>query len=215
MELFSHLTTPAIVFGLIALTCVRAGFSIAERRLALQGKRLKTAGEVLESFIIAVVVVFLVVRPFMVQAFYIPSESMTPTLVENDRILVSKLSYRMGAPGRHEVVVFRAPKQALSESSDEEEKDFVKRIVGLPGDTIEIHNGKTYVNGKPEPASFCKEPVEYDMAPTVVPEGHYFVMGDNRNHSNDSHRWGTLEQERVIGRAVMVFWPPSRLGLIH
>src|SRR2546423_8743028 len=105
---------------------MRAGCTIAERRVPMPDRRLKTAGEVLESFIIAVVVVFLVVRPFMVQAFYIPSESMTPTLVENDRILVSKLSYRMGKPGRHEVVVFRAPKQALSESSDIEEKDFVK-----------------------------------------------------------------------------------------
>ena len=214
MELFSHLTTTAIVFGLIALTCVRAGFSVAEKRAPVPDQRLKTAGEVLESFIIAVVVVFLVVRPFMVQAFYIPSESMTPTLVENDRILVSKMSYRLGKPGRAEVVVFRAPKEALSEPLDGEEKDFVKRIVGLPGDTVEIHGGITYVNGKPMKEPYTKEPVDYDLPPTMVPEGRYFVMGDNRNHSNDSHRWGTLEQDRVIGRAVMVFWPPSRAGFI-
>jgi signal peptidase I len=194
---------------------MRAGFSVAERRMATPDKKLKTAGEVLESFIIAVVVVFLVVRPFMVQAFYIPSESMTPTLVENDRILVSKLSYRLGKPGRHEIVVFRAPKEAVGEPSDGEEKDFVKRIVGLPGDTVEIHDGKTFVNGKAEPAPFCSEPVNYDMPPTVVPDGRYFVMGDNRNHSNDSHRWGTLEQDRVIGRAVMVFWPLTRAGVLR
>lgn len=214
MELFSHLSTTAIVFGLIALTGVRAGFSVAELRAPLPDRRLKTAGEVLESFIIAVVVVFLVVRPFMVQAFYIPSESMMPTLVENDRILVSKLSYRLGKPGRAEVVVFRAPKEALSEPGDGEEKDFVKRIVGLPGDVVEIHGGIAYINGKPIKEPYTREPIDYDLPPTVVPEGRFFVMGDNRNHSNDSHRWGTLEQDRVIGRAVMVFWPPSRAGII-
>src|SRR5258708_27754795 len=215
MELFSHLSTTVIVFGLIALTGMRAGFSVAEKRVPLPDRRLKPAGEVLESFISAVVVVLLVVRHFMVQAFYIPSESMTPTLVENDRILVSKLSYRLGRPGRHDVVVFRAPKEAVGEQAEGEEKDFVKRIVGLPGDTVEIRGGVTYINGKAVKEPFTKEPIDYDLPPTVVPEGRYFVMADNRNHSNDSHRWGTLEQDRVIGRAVMVFWPPSRAGVIR
>lgn len=204
-----------IVLLIVALTCVRMSLSIAEKRADPPNPHLRTTGEVLESFIIAVVVIFLVVRPFCLQPFYIPSQSMTPTLEQEDRVLVSKLSYLLGEPKRHEVAVFRAPQAATVGEMDGEEKDFIKRIVGLPGDIVEVRNGVTYVNGAPEQEPYVREPPNYDMPPTVIPPRSYFVMGDNRNHSNDSHHWGVLERNRLIGRATCIFWPPSRAGAIR
>ncbi len=215
MEILSRISTVWVVAGIVALTGVRTGLSFAERRNEIRKPRFRVAGEVLESLIIAVVLVFLVVRPFLGQTYYIPSSSMSPTLVRDDRILVNKLAYRLGMPARNEVVVFRAPKRASGAENDLDETDFVKRIVGLPGDTVEIHGGVAYVNDQPEQADFHKEEVRYDMPPRTVPEGMLFVMGDNRNHSNDSHEWGPLPMDRVIGRAMCVFWPPGRAGRIR
>jgi signal peptidase I len=205
-----------IVLFLIALTFVRAGVFLAENHADPPSTKLRVAGEAIESFTIAVALVFLVIRPFMLQAFYIPSPSMLPTLQVNDRILVNKLSYRFGGPQRHDIVVFRAPEAAIGEQGiPEEEQDFVKRVIGLPGDTVEIRDGVTYVNGLVQSEPYTREPPSYDMPLRIVPEGRLFVMGDNRNHSNDSHRWGTLECSRVLGKAVFVFWPPSRIGFLH
>jgi signal peptidase I len=204
-----------IVLFLITLTCVRFSLSIAEKRSEPPSPTLKATGETLEVAIIAFCVIFLVVRPFVAQAFYIPSLSMAPTLRENDRILVNKLSYRFGNIRRGEVLVFRAPNEASLDPEDAEEKDFVKRVIGLPGDVIEIANGVTYVNGRAQREPYLRESMHYDLDAFTVPEGKLFVMGDNRNHSNDSHRWGALDRGRVIGRAVFVFWPPSRAGAIR
>src|SRR5262249_21388488 len=96
-----------------------------------------------------------------------------------------------------------------------EEQDFVKRVVGLPGDTVEIRDGKTLVNGREDTDGFCLDRPDYDMPPMLVPAGKLFVMGDNRCRSNDSHRWGALDEDLLIGRAVLVFWPPTRAGIIR
>src|SRR5688500_15551677 len=122
MDLVSRIPTFWVVISLLALTGVRAGLSVAERRRLGDSARARALGEILESFVIAVVIVFLVVRPFMVQAFYIPSRSMTPTLDVSDRIIVNKLSYRLRHPTRHDVVVFRAPREASRGMDDGDEK---------------------------------------------------------------------------------------------
>src|SRR2546428_9441597 len=140
MDLVSRMPTAWVVISLIALTGVRAGLSLAERRRSEPNVRFRNAGEFVESFVIAVVIVFLVIRPFLIQAFYIPSRSMTPTLGVNDRVLVNKLCYRFREPARNEIIVFRAPKEAAASEFDGEEKDFIKRVVGLPGDTVEVHD---------------------------------------------------------------------------
>ncbi|MCC6445075.1 MAG: signal peptidase I [Armatimonadetes bacterium] len=171
-----------------------------------------STGEVLESALIAIVLVFLIIRPYVVQAFYIPSGSMHPTLLERDRILVNKFVYRFREPKRGDVVVFKAPSQA---SPDGREKDFIKRVVGLPGDTLEVRDGATYINGKPLREPYIEEPPYYVYPPYQIPQGMLFVMGDNRNDSNDSHSWGPLERSRILGKALVVFWPFSRAGLIH
>lgn len=208
---------------IIAMTLVRMSLSIAEKRSPDSAPSAKTAGEFLEIAIVAASIVFLVIRPFVAQAFYIPSSSMRPTLREDDRVFVNKLSYRLRQPSRHDVVVFRAPREALAAErsvsgglgDSGEETDFVKRVVGLPGDKVEIHHGVLFINGTAQSEPYCREHPYYEMPPYVVPEDKLFVMGDNRNHSNDSHRWGALDKRLLVGRAVCIFWPPSRVGAIR
>lgn len=189
--------------------------------------------ELLDEGLIAFVLVFLLIRPFVVQAFYIPSRSMVPSLEDGDRILVSKFLYRLNPPERGDIIVFDAPPQALQGDS---QKDFVKRLIGLPGDAIEIRRGVgVFVNGRQledppgTPLPDYDWPVDAFGSPTgkpyVVPAGCYFVLGDNRNDSNDSHRWmevvegnpvprPELEAGRVLGKAMVIFWPPARVGLV-
>jgi len=172
----------------------------------------KSAAEIVESALIAIVLVFLIIRPFIVQAFFIPSGSMRPTLLEHDHILVNKFVYRFREPIYGEIVVFKAPPGA---SNDGQEKDFIKRLIGKPGDVIEVKDSAVYRNGKRLREPYIKEPPAYEMAPTKVPRGKLFVMGDNRNDSNDSHKWGPLDEKRVIGKAMVRFWPWNRVGLVH
>jgi signal peptidase I len=189
--------------------------------------------ELLDSGLIAFVLVFLLIRPFVVQAFYIPSRSMVPALLDGDRILVNRFLYRLNPPERGDIIVFNAPPQALQGDS---KKDYVKRLIGLPGDAIEIKRGLgVFINGtllRDAPGVPLPEydwPVdEYELPtgrPYVVPQGCYFVLGDNRNDSNDSHKWTEiagnrrvprpeLEGTQLVGKAMAAFWPLSRIGLV-
>jgi signal peptidase I len=173
----------------------------------------KSMAEVVESALMAIALVFLFIRPFVVQAFFIPSPSMSPTLSEGDHILVNKFVYRFREPHINDIIVFKAPPEA---SDDRTEKDFIKRLVALPGDVIEVKDGALYRNGKRvrEPFLFDQK-IGYSMKPTKVPPGKLFVLGDNRNDSRDSHWWGTLERKRVIGEAMFRFWPLGRVGALH
>ncbi len=310
----------AIVAG---LTVLRLAF------VYLPSDHARSFAEILESGMIAVALVFLIIRPFVLQAFFIPSPSMEPTLLgkdgSGDRILVNKFGYRFGKPQHDDVVVFLAPPAAMAG-----DPEFIKRLIGLPGDRLESVAGVVTINGKPHnhadlrqtladagefgpeakansepdlqadhhvkfvaggvladnhlvtkerlaqiytgqkdiPVSvtpgynirngerlaepFIAEDPDYDMKiyhgepikhehgpyqedfkwnnkplspmefqqefaqPTEpLPAGHYMMMGDNRNDSNDSTNWGPLEERRVVGKAQLIFWPPSRLGVIH
>lgn len=268
-EKIASVSLPTVVLLLAVLTLLRG---------ALYGARLslfRALGDLLESVILAVALVFLVLRPFVVQSFFIPSGSMHPTLWEGDHILVNKWVYRTELPERGEVVVFRAPRVAASD-----EKEFIKRLVGQPGDKIEvregyvtvagivytrteiravlgenlsvdqmdrlaslpplrlttdaiwlgdrrfsledfaiaagraghktnIHPGRVLLNDRMLMECYVAEDPAYRFGPVIVPPGQYFVLGDNRNLSHDSHEWGMLPADRVIGRAELVFWPPS------
>ncbi|MBP6965431.1 MAG: signal peptidase I [Armatimonadetes bacterium] len=168
--------------------------------------------EVVESAMIAIALVFLLIRPFVVQAFFIPSPSMSPTLMEGDHILVNKLIYRFREPRAGEIIVFRAPPEA---SNDGVEKDFIKRLVAVPGDVIEVRDGQLYRNDVPASEPYLEEKMGYSLKPTRIAEGRLYVLGDNRNDSRDSHWWGQLERKRVIGKAMFRFWPPRRFGSIQ
>jgi signal peptidase I len=299
-----------------------------------------SASEFLESALVALVLVFLVLRPFVVQAFFIPSESMLPTLQPGDRLLVNKFIYRVRDPHRKEVVVFRAPPRA----SGGDQTDFIKRLIGRPGETVQVvpdtvmvdgepavqllareqmgprsnfmgvtphgfpigknarievarnevledgearvivserpalgyengqitvngvprlhlgsaevyrtvvglaevggspalqgsvvyaplgnvpllvvvhghavslQPGHVLVNGRPLQEPYIAAPPRYAMPEVRLGPDQYFMMGDNRNDSNDSHAWGPLDRRRILGRAMFVFWPPERIGVVR
>lgn len=156
-------------------------------------------------------VISLVVRVFIAEPRYIPSNSMEPTLHIGDRLLVEKLSYRLHEPQRGDIVVFEPPPQ-LQEVGYTPDQAFIKRVIGRSGQTVQVSQGQVYVEGKPLTEPYILEAPAYELPPVQVPPGYLFVMGDNRNDSNDSHVWGFLPQANVIGRASFRFWPLSTAG---
>src|ERR687890_2362971 len=171
----------------------------------------KKAGGFVEFLVIlavAFVLVFGFVRPFVLEAFRIPSESMVPTLEVGDRVFVNKFIYRFTEPERGDIVVF--------ESVNGGEEDLIKRVVALPGDEIEVRSGTLLVNGEPrnEPYLNRKIPDESFFGPSRLSEGEVFVMGDNRANSADSRVFGPLPVENIEGEAFMRFWPPTRIGTL-
>lgn len=154
------------------------------------------------------VIVALLLRAFLFQAFFIPSESMEATLQVDDRVLVNKLSYRIGDVSRGEVVVFRRPDDQPGEF-----RDLIKRVIGLPGESIEARDNTIFIDGQVliEPYLTPGEAIG-DFGPVVIPEREYFVMGDNRDNSGDSRVFGPIDEDRFIGRAFFLFWPLDRIG---
>lgn len=154
-------------------------------------------------------VLALILRTFVIQAFWIPSGSMIPTLEPGDRVLVLKFWYHLPgiSPKRGDVVVFKYPVDPR--------RDFVKRIVGLPGDVVEIRGGVVYVNGVSLSEPYVVNKDDFDMVPTKVPEGSYFCMGDNRPNSQDSRYWGFVPRKMIKGPAVFRYWPLGRMGAIR
>ena len=194
----------------------------------------------LPVLIIVAFVLALVLKTFLVQAFYIPSSSMEPTLQVGDRVLVNKLSHAFREPRRGEIVVFSvdgggpvagdegnpvgrflrglASGLGMTPASD---RDFIKRVIGLPGDVVEMKDGVVSVNGAalPEAPSveggYLSERHLEPFGPFTVPPGHYFMMGDNRPNSSDSrYSLGPIAEDRIVGRAFVVIWPLSNARLL-
>lgn len=155
----------------------------------------------------------LFIRAFIAEPRYIPSDSMLPTLEVSDRLVVEKISYYFRLPQRGEIVVFEPPQQ-LQIQGYQKDQAFIKRVIGTPGQTVQIQNGIVYLNGNPLKEDYIAEPPAYQMPAVRVPEDQLFVMGDNRNNSNDSHVWGFLPKQNVIGHACFRFWPINRFGRI-
>jgi len=231
--------------------------------------------ETIDSAAIAIGLVLFIIQPFILQAFFIPSGSMEDTLLVGDRLLVSKLVYRLKPPAFQDVIVFKAPKDARIHNPDpNEEMDYIKRCIGTPGDTVYVVNRQVFHNGVRVSEPYTKwsdspslsgggAPDErtpqsamrfsYDMKivggavysraydennrpgqwaknetvvadsdqntitnarPGKVPAGDYLFLGDHRSNSNDGHFWGFCPRSAIVGKAVCVFWPPTRLGLV-
>jgi signal peptidase I len=149
------------------------------------------------------------IHTFVARAYYIPSESMVPTLAVNDRLLVDRVTYKFSRPQHGDIVVFDPP-QVLQEQKYKDA--FIKRLIGLPGDTIEVKDGKLYINGKAIAESYINEAPNYRYGPIRVPNDRYLVLGDNRNNSYDSHFWGFVPADKIVGKAIVRFWPPNRLS---
>ncbi|CAN5783229.1 N/A [soil metagenome] len=172
--------------------------------------------------LVGAILVAVIVRTFLFQTFYIPSESMTETLHVNDRVVVNKLSYRFGDVHRGDVVVFERPESdpALTE------KDLIKRVIAVGGDQVSITEGtvkvngtmldEPYTNGQPTDATAACGPGEVTGLNTAegmeVPSGHVLVLGDNRTHSHDGRCFGPIDEDLIVGRAMFIIWPPAHTG---
>ncbi len=155
------------------------------------------------------VLLSLAMRTFLVAAFFIPSESMEPTLQIGDRLLVSKLSYRIGEPSPGDVVVFGAPDRLRNPKTAE----LVKRVVAIGNQTVEAAGGRLIVDGTPVREEYLSPGVRtHDFGPFDVPKGYVFVLGDNRISSQDSRYFGPVHESKIVGRAFARFWPPNRIG---
>ncbi|MBI4780688.1 MAG: signal peptidase I [Oscillatoriophycideae cyanobacterium NC_groundwater_1537_Pr4_S-0.65um_50_18] len=157
------------------------------------------------------------IRQFVAEARYIPSESMVPTLAVNDRLMVEKISYLLHPPEREDIVVFWPPDnvseicQGIPNPSKQKDA-FIKRVIGLPGDKVEVRDGRVLINDQPLPEDYTAEPTRDPWGPEIVPPDSYLMMGDNRNNSCDSRKWGVVPRNEIIGRAAFRFWPLNRMG---
>ncbi len=161
--------------------------------------------EVVEIVVIALALSW-ILRSFVVEARVIPTGSMLPTIQLQDRIVVDKLFFKWSGLKRGDIVVFHPPARVAAT------EDFIKRIVGVPGDKLEVKNQKVYINDQPLTEPYIKDPPRYNYGPQLIPAGAFFVMGDNRNNSADSHEWGLLPAENITGRALFRYWPLTSFG---
>lgn len=168
-----------------------------------------------ENVILIAIALFLAlfIRTFIAEPRYIPSDSMVPTLHTGDRLVVEKISYRFHPPVTGDIIVFQPPAE-LQRRGYPKDQAFIKRVIGVPGEIINGANGKVYLNGQPLQENYIAEPANQPFPPLRVPEDNFFVMGDNRNDSNDSRYWGFLPRQNIIGRATFRFWPLDRIGFI-
>lgn len=167
----------------------------------------KSFWELAETLSVAVILA-IIIRIFLIEPFYIPSRSMEPSLYPGDRVLVNKLVYRFSQPARGDIMVFKYP---LAPS-----KNYIKRVVGLPGETIQGRDSKIYINGKELVEDYLPDGLGTgDFDPVTIPREHYFMMGDNRGDSEDSRYWGTLERRLVKGKAVVIYWPIGRWKMLR
>lgn len=164
-------------------------------------------------FVAIALAIALLLRFFVAEPRFIPSDSMFPTLEVSDRLVVEKVSYHFHPPEQGDIIVFRPP-EILQELGYKPDQAFIKRIIGEPGDTVQVTEGKVWINGIPLSEPYIAEPPAYDVPPVRVPPKQFFVMGDNRNNSNDSHVWGFLPTQNIVGRAIFRFYPLDRLGAV-
>lgn len=170
----------------------------------------KTLYWILDTFEVIVVAgsIALVIRTYVIQTSLVPTGSMIPTLNVGDRLFVNRFIYRFSPPHRGDIVVFRSP---IGDG-----KDYVKRCVGIPGDTLRVLDGDVYINGKLE--SFAGVDIQNDFfnyGPKFIPKDHYFMMGDNRGNSYDSRYWGFVTKQALLGKALFTFWPLGRMRVLH
>ena len=160
--------------------------------------------EALEVIVIAVVMA-IVLKAFIVEMYWVPSESMVPTIMVKDHVVVTKFNYWLREPERGEIVVFESPV--------EKNKNLIKRLIGVPGDTIEFKDNVLYINGEQVQEDYLSDEVfTADYGPIIVPEEMYFMCGDNRQRSYDSRSWGFVSKEQIIGKGVAIYWPIKHYG---
>jgi signal peptidase I len=160
------------------------------------------------GILIVAVVIFLILQA-TIQSYTVIGSCMEPNLQdEGQRLLISKVVYHFHEPERGDIIVFHPPHKS------QENPPYIKRIIGLPGDTIEIKEGVVYINGSPLDEPYVENQANYFVAEREIPENEYFVLGDNRPNSDDSHNGWTVPRQNIIGKAWLSIWPPSEWGLV-
>jgi signal peptidase I len=194
-----------------------------------------TRGSLIELVTIVAVALGLAlgIQALLVKPFRIPSESMVPTLEIGQRVLVDRVSFRFGDPDRGDIVVFKPPAGADTNSCavqhsgdtpcprstpERSDTNFIKRVVAVPGDRLKVIDGAVYINGKRQEEDFARLDSQCGICnlprEITIPEGQYYMMGDNRGESADSREWGPVPKKWIIGKAFMTYWPPKRIGLL-
>jgi signal peptidase I len=182
----------------------------------------------LPGLLLTALIIAVVIKTFLVQPFWIPSESMLPTIQVNDRVMVNKLAYKWGEPQRGDVVVFRDPREEEVEETIPEavirsvleavgirtrgHEDLIKRVVGLPGETVEVKDNRVVINGTPLDEPYLVDVFMPDEPAITISADQVFVMGDNRNASFDSRRFGPIPLDDLVGEAFVTIWPISHFG---
>jgi signal peptidase I len=174
--------------------------------------------DIFETLVIALSI-FLIVYLFLLQPHQVNGKSMVPNFEDGDYVLTDKISYRFGKPARGDVIVFHAPPSAQCSAGTG--CDFIKRVIGLPRDTVEVKDGQIYINSSELsetylPPDFSTQPGEYTRQGLVtLGESEYFVAGDNRSYSSDSRTWGPIDKSMIVGKAFFRYWPPETVGIIN
>lgn len=172
----------------------------------------RTLGDIIKEYAVLIIIAFCiatVIKIFVIDSRIVPTTSMYPTVFANDRVLVNKFIYRFGDVERQDIIVF-TPNDSIAEK-----KDLLKRVIGLPGDKVKVENGQVYINGQVlDESGYDHDIPSYYFAEVQVPEGCIFVLGDNRNHSFDSHLWEDpfVPMENIKGKAFCCYWPMDRIG---
>ena len=173
--------------------------------VAEPAKRKSWLREFLEALIPALIIV-LVVNAFIAQATRVEGDSMVPNLHNNERLIIEKISYYLHEPLRGDIVVIKPPRKGT--------EPLIKRVIGLPGDTVAVHDGQVYINDQKLEEPYLVERTNGSMNEQLIPEGYIFVMGDNRNASNDSRAFGPVPLQDIIGRAWLRYWPLNAITII-
>jgi signal peptidase I len=157
--------------------------------------------------VVLVLLIYALVRTFLFENYRVLGQSMEPSLENDQFLMVNKLGYRLHEPERGDIVVFRDP--------NSDRRKLIKRVIGLPGEVVEVRNGQVFINDRLLQEPYVAIPARYSHPPVPIPEGSLFVLGDNRNNSSDSHNWGPLPRERIVGRAWISYWPPRLWGPVR
>ena len=166
-------------------------------------KKQKSAMREFLEIVVVAVLLAVFIKTCIAGNYWIPSASMEPTIETNDKVIVTNFSYWVNDPQRGDIIVFKYP--------EDTKKDYIKRCIGLPGETVEFKDSCLYVNGQLIEEPYLPEGLVFeDYGPVTVPEGCYFMCGDNRNHSADSRSWGFLPEDLIIGKAQVIYWPFAR-----